>query len=194
MVRNQHNVIKRIKENDEIDIYPYDKGVGFVRISGTDAIAKIENEIGPTVVLEKDPTQKILDKFQKLLSSIKKEMNIPNRLYRELYPSDGIPPRLYGTIKAHKPNKNYPARTIVSTLGSPSYKVSKHLVNVIQPTLKNETTIKNYAKFVEEAKTWNITPREIQVSFDVVAMYPAVPIKKATEVMMDILKANIDKF
>ena len=80
----------------------------------------------------------------------------------------------------------------MSTLGSPSYKVSKHLLNVIQPTLKNETTIKNSAKFVEEAKTWNITPREIQVSFDVVAMYPSVPIEKATEVMMDILKADID--
>ena len=30
--RNQRNVIKRMKENNEIDIYPYDKGSGFVRI------------------------------------------------------------------------------------------------------------------------------------------------------------------
>ena len=119
-------------------------------------------------------------------------MEITNRLYRELYPSDGIPPRLYGTIKAHKPNKNYPARTIVSTLGTPSYKVSKHLVKVIQSALKNETTIKNSAQFVEEAKTWEIRPREIQVSFDVVAMYPSIPIEKATRVIMDILRADFE--
>ena len=142
--------------------------------------------------MEKDPTKTIVDKFQKMLSTINKEVNIPNRLYRELYPSDGIPPRLYGTIKAHKPNKNYPARTIVSTLGTPCYKVSKHLVKIIQPTLNNDTTIKNSAAFVEEARQWKITPREVQVSFDVVAMYPSVPIKKATDVIMDMLKVDID--
>ena len=190
--RNQRNVIKRMKENEEVDIYPYDKGVGFIRISRTDAIEKVENEIGPTIVLKKDPTQSIIDKFQKLLSSIKKEVEITNKLYRELYPSDGIPPRLYGTIKAHKPSKNYPARTIVSTVGTPSYKVSKHLVKVIQPTLKNETSIKNSAQFVEKAKTWDIGQREIQVSFDVVAMYPSIPIEKATKVIMDMLSADFE--
>ena len=191
--RNQRNAIKRMKENDKIDIYPYDKGSGFVRVSRTDAIAKVESEIGTTVVLEDDPTRKILGKFQRLLSSINKEINMSNKIYRDIYPSDAIPPRLYGTIKAHKPNKNYPARTIVSTIGTPAYKVSKHLVKVIQPTLINDTTIKNSAEFVKEAKQWNISPREIQVSFDVVAMYPSVPIKKAIVVIMDMLKADFDQ-
>ena len=84
------------------------------------------------------------------------------------------------------------SRTIVSTLGTPCYKVSKHLVKIIQPTLNNDTTIKNSAAFVEEARQWKITPREVQVSFDVVAMYPSVPIKKATDVIMDMLKVDID--
>ena len=108
----------------------------------------------------------------------------------QIYPSDAVPPRLYGVIKAHKPAKDYPARTIVSTIGTPAYKVSKHLVKVIQPSLINDTTIKNSAEFVKEAKTWQISPREVQVSFDVVAMYPSIPVKKAIEVMMDILKAD----
>ena len=97
---------------------------------------------------------------------------------------------MYGTIKAHKPQKNYPARTIVSTIGSPAYKVSKHLVKVIQPTLVNDNTIKNTAEFVKEAKQWKISQREIQVSFDIVAMYPSIPIKKAIDVIMDLLKAD----
>lgn len=190
--RNQRNAIKRMQENEEIDIYPYDKGSGFVRVLRTDAIAKIENEIGTTVKLTKDPTKNIITKFQRLLNNINKEINIPNKLYRDMYPSDGIPPRLYGTIKAHKPNKNYPARTIVSTIGTPSYKVSEYLVKIIQPTLNNEATIKNSASFVEEAKQWNISPREIQVSFDVVAMYPSVPIRKAICVIMDMLKTDYE--
>ena len=86
----------------------------------------------------------------------------------DIYPSDAVPPRLYGTIKSHKPSKSYPARTIVSTIGSPAYKVSKHLVKVIQPKLENDMVIKNAERFVEEAKQWQISPREVQVSFDVV--------------------------
>ena len=68
--------------------------------------------------------------------------------------------------------------------------MSKHLVKVIKPTLENETVSKNAAEFVEEAKQWKISPREVQVSFDVVAMYPSVPIKKAIVVIMDMLKAD----
>ena len=101
------------------------------------------------------------------MNQFNKETNIPPRQYREIYPSDAIPPRLYGTIKAHKPQKNYPARTIVSTIGSPGYKVSKHLVKVIQPTLRINHVIKNSVDFIKEASQWNISPREIQVSFDI---------------------------
>ena len=45
---------------------------------------------------------------------------------------------------------------------------------------------------MEEAKTLYISPREIQVSLDVVAMYPSVPIRKEITVMMDMLKTNCD--
>ena len=51
--------------------------------------------------------------------------------------------------------------------------------------------IKNSADFVNEAKRWDITPREIQASFDIVAMYPSIPIKKAIDIIMDILKNDI---
>ena len=50
--------------------------------------------------------------------------------------SDGyIPPRLYGAIKAHKPDKNFPMRPIASTTGTPAYGISKYLVQIIQPRL-----------------------------------------------------------
>ena len=89
---------------------------------------------------------------------------MPKNLYRELYPSDGIPPRLYGQIKAHKVTKNYPMRNIVSTVGTPAYKVSSYLVKIIQPTLnKNDVKITNSSSFVNEAKSWVINPEEVQV-------------------------------
>ena len=49
-------------------------------------------------------------------------------------------------IKAHKPEKNYPMRTIKSTIGTVPYGISKHLVEIIQPTL---TTTRNNSKIVQ---------------------------------------------
>ena len=85
-----------------------------------------------------------------------------DKTYFDLYPTDPIPPRLYGVIKADKPEKNYPLRTIVSTIGTPPYGISKHLVEIIQPTLdKNKHKVINSQSFVTEAKNWNIEPDEV---------------------------------
>ena len=54
--------------------------------------------------------------------------------------------------------------------------------------------IKNSKAFVEEAKTWNTDPEEIQVSYDVLALYPSVPIKKAITNLMEMLVKDHDDF
>ena len=151
--------------------------------------------IGTTKILKSDPTNAHVKKIQKLLCSIRKEVDIPKQLYYKLYPSDAIPPRAYGQCKAHKPAKNYPFRILVSTIGTAPYNLSEYLVKIIQPTLsKNDVVVKNSKAFVEEAKNWNINPDEIQVSYDVVALYPSVPIKKAIANLMDMLQDDIDDF
>ena len=105
-----------------------------------------------------------------------------------LYPSDTIPPRMYGVIKAHKPENNYPMRIIVSTIGTPTYGISQYLVNIIQPILnKNDTRLKNSSTFVNKARDWEISEDEIQVSFDVVNLYPSIPLKEGTDTILDII-------
>ena len=54
--------------------------------------------------------------------------------------------------------------------------------------------IKNSKSFVDEAKNWVISPNEIQVSYDVVALYPSIPIKKATANLINILNEDIEDF
>ena len=103
------------------------------------------------------------------------------------------PPWLYGTIKAHKAQRNYPIRAVVSTTGTPHYGISKYLVKIIQPTLnKRQHKIKNSVEFVNEAKTWTISPTEIQVSYDVVNLYPSVPLDKAIDVIVEYLKNDFN--
>ena len=84
---------------------------GIVNLSGEELD---ENKIkllnlGPEFV----PTENRIEKRK-----LRKEKKFNNNTYFKLYPSDAIPPRLYRVIKARKPEKNYPMRTIVSTIGT----------------------------------------------------------------------------
>ena len=73
--------------------------------------------------------------------------------------------------------------------------MSAYLVKIIQPTLnKSDVRITNSSSFASEIKDWNIGSTEIQVSYDIVALYPSVPIKKATSTMLDLLQADFDAF
>ena len=77
-------------------------------------------------------------------------------------------------------------RTIVSTNGTVPYSTSKYLVEIIQSTLnKNIHRVINSYTFVQEAKTWEIYQDKVQVSYDVVSLYPSVPVDKAINVLID---------
>ena len=45
-------------------------------------------------------------------------------------------------------------------------------------------------RVVDEAKTWTIASDEVQVSYDVVNLYPSVPIKESIEVLIDQLNQD----
>ena len=78
-----------------------------------------------------------------------------------MHPSDAIPPRLYRVINAHKPEKNYPMRTIVSAMETALYGTSTYLVENIVPTLnKNKHRIMNSSSLVNEAAKWETTQEE----------------------------------
>ena len=139
LTKDQRITMKEIKSDEVVRIYPYDKGSGLVRIKSEDALSKIQEQIGNATIVNKDPTPRIARRFQNALREIKKQGRIDDKLYERLYPSDPIPPRMYGTVQAHKPEKDYPMRIVVSTVGTPSYKTSEHLVQLSQPILnKND--------------------------------------------------------
>ena len=84
-------------------------------------------------------------------------------------------------------------RSVVSTIGTVFYGTSDYLVKLLQPTLaKNHVRLENSSKFVAEACTWNISATEVQVSYDVVALYPSVPIARAINVITDMINADFD--
>ena len=185
LTKDQRKAISEIKKDDETSIYPFDKGAGLVRISTEDAKRKIQEQLGETEIVDTDPTDGFVTKIQKKLSSLRKLNRFTDKEYEKIYPSDAIPPRMYGMIKAHKPEKDYPMRLVVSTIGTANYGLSEYLVKITKNTLnKNPIRLKNTQAFVEEAKTWTIEPDEVQVSYDVVNLYPSVPIKESIDVLI----------
>ena len=56
-------------------------------------------------------------------------------------------------------------RTIVSTIETSAYRISKYLVEKIQPKLhRNNNKIQNSVAFAQQAKDWKIEPTKIQIS------------------------------
>ena len=64
-------------------------------------------------------------------------------------------------LKTTNKKKNFPMRTMVSTIETAPYGTSKYLVDVIQPTLnKNKHCVINSLVFVIETATWETTQEE----------------------------------
>ena len=84
-------------------------------------------------------------------------------------------------------------RAIVSTIGTPPYGISQYLVKLIQPTLnKSNYKIPNSSPFVNEVKIWLVKRNEVQVSYDIINLYPSVPINRALDVLIDQLNNDKD--
>ena len=75
--------------------------------------------LGRSKIIDHDSAPTLLNKFQKELTKLGKENKFDNKTFQTVF---------YGVIKAHKPEKNYPMRTIVSTMGTAPYGTSKYLV------------------------------------------------------------------
>ena len=70
-----------------------------------DAIKRIEEQIGKSIIIDYDLTTALLNKFQKELTKLRKEGKFDNKTYYKFYQSVEILSRLYGVTKVHKPKK-----------------------------------------------------------------------------------------
>ena len=153
LTRVQRKALKEVKENNHVDIYPFDKGNGFVRIEHDKGLEKIHKQIGPTRVLNEDLSSSYAVKIN--LSQLSKKQRFSKTEYDNIYPSDPIPPCMFVLIKAQKPVKSYPMRIVLSTIGTPNYGISNYFIKIIQPVLnKNKTSLKDSFDFI--SKAWQL--------------------------------------
>ena len=97
--------------------------------------------------------------------------------------SEGHVARIYGLPKIHK--QNIPLRPIVSMIRTPMYNLSKYLCPFIKSIVAEEYIVKNSSDFTEHLKMLNINSDEIQASFDVVSLFTNIPVKLATDIILE---------
>ena len=101
--------------------------------------------------LKRDPTTKIEKCITQSLKVAEKNGWIPDKLRLYLTPQFSTPPQIYGLPKIHKAGT--PIRPIVSSTGSPTYKLAKELARILAPLMgKTDSSIKNSAEFAEEIR------------------------------------------
>ena len=87
-----------------------------------------------------------------ILKNLRDKKEISIKQYNNLSPSGSRPGIMYGLAKVHKiVTDGLPFfRPILSPIGTPSYKLVKCLVPVLEPLKTNEYTIKESFTFAEE--------------------------------------------
>ena len=124
-------------------------------------------------ILKKNPTNTFKNRLIAILRNIKKETNIHQTLYHQLYPTSDQAPRFY-VLKIHK-----------------SKGCAKHLSKILNAVMgKNGLSIKNSQDFVNKIKDLEVLPGRKMVSIDVTALFFSIPMDFAFQAAKRKLSAD----
>jgi hypothetical protein len=117
--------LRALKSNESLTVLLADKGNAAVVLGTFDYNQKIAALLEDTTYkkLRKNPTGSVECKTVHLLKS-----PFAEETCQRLQPQRSRPPRLYGLLKIHQPD--FPLRPTVSTTGSPTYRLAKHMAGL----------------------------------------------------------------
>ena len=181
---DENKILKEIICDPDIIICPADKGRAIVLEDRDSYLLKMQQQLDEgDYIIDNRKEETLLDKLHKKLLNQLRAMDIDmddfkeKRKYLVSAPMLG---HMYLLIKVHK--KNFPGRAVVSQINDPTYKVCKILTDILNPLARSgQSYVENSYDLKAFLKNLPIDPNDIQASFDVVALYPNIPIPKALE-------------
>lgn len=131
LTTKERAALRDLKSDASVVVPEADKGGGIVIMNRKDYDRKMQLLLDDPLhfqKLQQDPTSTCKRQLVDYLRSLKTKGRVDQSLYRRLFSSDGATPRAYGLPKVHK--DGCPLRPIVSFVGSPTYNLSKLLVEI----------------------------------------------------------------
>ena len=173
-----------------------DKGNAIVILDCNSYIEKMESLLGDTSkfrALDNDLyklTKSREKSLQNFLLTLKKKGVFCDSTYKKVYPNGSRPGILYGLPKIHK--NGVPLRTILSAIGTVSYKLCKvFLVPLLSQFVNNKFTIKDSFSFVEELSQFNFDFVNVHMaSFDVTSLFTNIPLNETIDLCVKLLFKN----
>lgn len=165
---------KFLKENPQLIVTTSDKGNVTVIMHREEYNNKLMELINDTEVyseLPSNPTNKYQTKNNKLIGELKKKKFITDQQAKQLTTYNAVPPRMYGLPKVHK--ENCPLRPIVSTIKSPTSKISKFCASILKAAFDDyfEFAIKDSFTFASRVNNFQLPDGYVVVSLDVVSLF-----------------------
>ena len=161
----------------KVQIVKADKGNKVVVLNTGDYEARMKQHIddGPYSTINNPINKAILD-FRKTIKKLRTiDVAVSNK-WRVPNPSV---PKLYGLPKIHKTGP-LKMRPIVSNIGAVTEKLSKWLVATFRGLGDiGGRTVKNALQFVDQVKDVKIKKTESIISFDIVSLFPSIPVDLA---------------
>ena len=126
---------------------------------------------------------------QSFLRKLKLKNFFNENEYDKLYPSGSVPARIYGTPKMHKfsSSDSFPKLpTMVSSIGTFNYNLSRFLCHLLSPLVPNDYSCKDTFSFVSQVKNANLS-RKLLVSCHVTSLFTNIPLQETIDIAINFI-------
>ena len=192
LTRQERETLRRLKSDKEIIVTKADKGGKVVLMDALDYKDRVKHVTSDGLKYEKlssSSCNSVNSDLKSLLKMITMDGRMSKSEVQQWVIQEPRIPRLYGVPKIHKVGT--PLRPIVDATDSVTYKVGKNLNRILKPIVEEKPyVLKNSVQFSNFVKDYKIQEDEILVSFDVVQLFPSIPIQVALEAIKKALLGN----
>ena len=138
-----------------------------------------------------DNTKKLQNSINNSLNKLVQDNKLTKNEAEQLKTSDPNPPIAWTAIEEHKPQKNFPARNVVSHIGCPQEPLAKELIRIIKPlNALCQHNVKNSAEIASLLKKTTLNSEDIFISFDATALFPSIPVNECVNLIRQKLKED----
>lgn len=194
------NTIKGLKKKPII-IAKADKSNNVVIMDKDDYGRRMDSLIleGGYVKIDSDPLNSMVNRVNEVLKKYSDLLcDNPQRELRKWKNSNPKVPRLYGYAKTHKladltSSEGLKMRPVASNIDAPTEKIAKWLVTEFRKlTPPKGKSVKNAQEFMEVMKDVKIKRNETIGSYDVISLFPSIPMGVTYELLrLWLMKNNV---